>query len=371
MNEDYKEFSEVISEMPALHQNKRPIIIFCDPGIDDAIMLAHALTTPLFEILGIICCAGNTSVDKTVANALRICEIAGREDVKVFSGANQPFHATKGNRTTTLDGKHVYGPDGLGKLKLPLPKLQSQQGDAISFAVQNIINSKHPVTLISTGGLTDVYYTLEALSKIDTTHFKNIAAISMMGGVFDTTTHANAPLQAISRWAEFNIIYDADAAKRFFKLCADNNVNVFMAPLDLTHQVRFSSTEVKTLRKRSENRVISMVADLLTDVPECYLLRFGHDNPSQPAHDLNATMCLLHPDIYSGEWISIKCRDNSHEKPGLIVKKQTDQKGNVFCLKLRPQAIYRFFDHFCDDMAREHPIPSNTAAQNTMGKFHQ
>ena len=71
---------------------KRPVIIDCDPGQDDAVMLFLALACPdEFDILGITTVAGNVPLDLTQRNARIICELAGRTDVSVYAGCDKPM----------------------------------------------------------------------------------------------------------------------------------------------------------------------------------------------------------------------------------------------------------------------------------------
>jgi purine nucleosidase len=72
----------------------RPVsfIYDCDPGLDDAISILLALASPEeLNLLGITTVAGNCSVQQTQENARRMCELAGRPDVKVFQGCPRTF----------------------------------------------------------------------------------------------------------------------------------------------------------------------------------------------------------------------------------------------------------------------------------------
>ena len=70
---------------------QKKIIIDTDPGHDDAIAILLALASPELEVIGITCVAGNAPLHLTEVNALRICELAGREDIWVFSGCDRPM----------------------------------------------------------------------------------------------------------------------------------------------------------------------------------------------------------------------------------------------------------------------------------------
>src|SRR3546814_13225062 len=69
----------------------RPIIIDTDPGQDDAIAILLALASPELEVLGITTVAGNVPLPLTQKNARKVCELAGRPDVKVFAGCPRPL----------------------------------------------------------------------------------------------------------------------------------------------------------------------------------------------------------------------------------------------------------------------------------------
>ena len=70
---------------------RAPILIDCDPGHDDAIALMLAVASPEVELLGVTTVAGNQTLEKTTANALRILELCGRGDVPVAAGAGYPL----------------------------------------------------------------------------------------------------------------------------------------------------------------------------------------------------------------------------------------------------------------------------------------
>ena len=71
---------------------QRKIILDCDPGQDDAVAILFALASPdEIDLLGITTVAGNVPLALTSTNALRVCEVAKRTDVKVFAGCSRPM----------------------------------------------------------------------------------------------------------------------------------------------------------------------------------------------------------------------------------------------------------------------------------------
>ena len=71
--------------------NKINIWIDCDPGIDDALALMLALSSPELDVLGITVVCGNVPAKTGVENALRILKWMGRLDIPVNSGETKPL----------------------------------------------------------------------------------------------------------------------------------------------------------------------------------------------------------------------------------------------------------------------------------------
>src|SRR3546814_5217044 len=88
----------------------RPIIIDTDPGQDDAIAILLALASPELEVLGITTVAGNVPLPLTQKNARKVCELAGRPDVKVFAGCPRPMVRP------LHPGEEVHGQAGLDEI---------------------------------------------------------------------------------------------------------------------------------------------------------------------------------------------------------------------------------------------------------------
>ncbi|MEP6634884.1 MAG: nucleoside hydrolase, partial [Luteimonas sp.] len=56
-----------------------PLLIDTDPGVDDALALLMAFADPHHDVVALTIAAGNVGLRHTVANALKLCEIAGVE----------------------------------------------------------------------------------------------------------------------------------------------------------------------------------------------------------------------------------------------------------------------------------------------------
>ena len=67
------------------------VILDCDPGHDDAIALLLALGSPEVQLLGVTTVAGNQTLEKTTANAIRVLDHVNRSDIPVAAGTPRPL----------------------------------------------------------------------------------------------------------------------------------------------------------------------------------------------------------------------------------------------------------------------------------------
>ena len=86
---------------------KKKIILDCDPGHDDAVAIMLAAASNKIEILGITCVAGNTTLDNTKLNSLKVCSLIARTDINIYSGADKPL------KYDLVTAEHVHGKSGL------------------------------------------------------------------------------------------------------------------------------------------------------------------------------------------------------------------------------------------------------------------
>src|SRR5215470_12230461 len=127
-----------------------PILLDCDPGHDDAIALLLALASDEVELRGVTTVAGNQTLEKTTANALRVLELAGRADIPVAAGADRPL--VRERRVAA----NVHGESGLDGPDLPPPTTAPLDVHAARFLADEIRRCDGKVTLVPTGPLTNV-----------------------------------------------------------------------------------------------------------------------------------------------------------------------------------------------------------------------
>ena len=89
----------------------RKIIIDTDPGVDDTMAIFLALRSPELQVIGLTTVFGNVHTDLATINALRLLEIAGRNDIPVAHGANAPLV-----RAYAGPVGFIHGDDGQGNV---------------------------------------------------------------------------------------------------------------------------------------------------------------------------------------------------------------------------------------------------------------
>jgi inosine-uridine nucleoside N-ribohydrolase len=248
-----------------------PVVIDCDPGHDDAVALLLALASPELHLLGVTTVAGNQTLEKTTANAIRVLELAARGDVPVAAGADRPL------LRELVVADWVHGESGLDGPALAPPGAAPLDRRAVDFLAEIVAASDEPVTLIPTGPLTNVALLLERHPEIAA----RLARIVLMGG---SIAEGN-----VTPAAEFNIWADPEAAAAVF----GSGLDVTMVGLDVTHQALLTPHYAERLR--ASGRPGAFVAELADFFHGFHAQTYGFDGP--PVHDAVAVAHVVWPDL--------------------------------------------------------------------------
>lgn len=204
--------------------SRRPILVDCDTGIDDALALAYLLAEPAVEIVGITTVSGNTDAARAAANTLSLLELAGEDDIPVAIGA----HDFRG-RAYTGGAPHVHGDDGVGGIALTAAARAHDARAAVELI--DHLATRHPdLTVLALGPLTNLAAYAEApgVARFD--------RLVVMGGAF---AHSGN----VTPWAEANIHNDPEAAALVFAQDWDTT----LVPLDVTMTQTLDATDLVRL----------------------------------------------------------------------------------------------------------------------------
>ncbi len=253
-------------------QTRIPVILDGDPGHDDAIAWTLAKASGRMDILAVTSVAGNQTIQKTTYNTQRICTLLGI-DAPIAQGRPRPLIEPP------MNAPSVHGESGLDGPPLPEPAMGLSELSACELMAKILRESLTPVTIISTGPLTNTAALLLAHPELK----EKIARISLMGGGI-----------AYGNWtpaAEFNILVDPEAAKIVFR----SGVPILMAGLDVTEKALILPEDFRRIAA-----IGNPVADIVAQWLEFFYIfhkNLGYDGA--PMHDPCAVMALLHPEVFT------------------------------------------------------------------------
>jgi len=275
----------------------RKIIIDTDPGQDDAVAILLALASPEdLEVLGITAVAGNVPLALTAKNARKVCEVAGRPDVKVYAGCDRPL------AHTLVTAEHVHGKTGLDGPDLPEPEMPLQQGHAVDFLIDTLrAEPAGTVTLCPLGPLTNIATALQKAPDIA----GRVREIVLMGGAYFQVGN-------ITPAAEFNIYVDPEAAEIVFK----SGIPIVVMPLDVTHKALVTAPRNEAFRNlgTEPGRIVAEWTD--------FFERFDKEkygSAGAPLHDPTVIAYLLNPDLFRGRHINVEIETGSALTRGMTV----------------------------------------------------
>lgn len=202
-------------------------VIDTDPGIDDAVAILYALSSPAYDVLGITTVAGNIGIATTTRNAGRLLAMMGRADVPVVAGAAAPL-TRKG-----FSASEIHGNDGLGGVAFPDPLVPADQGAAAWLATLLMREPAASIDVLALGPLTN----LAALVRDYPEAAARIRRLIAMGGVIHEAGN-------VGPRAEFNIAADPEAAEIVLRA----GLPMWLIPLDVTRRVRATPAWLSALR---------------------------------------------------------------------------------------------------------------------------
>lgn len=256
------------SDAAADPPESRPLLIDCDPGIDDAVSLALAVGSPELDLLGVTTVAGNVPLELTTANALMLLAAFGRDDVPVAAGAPRGLVRPK------PDHPFVHGRNGLGGVSLPPARRRVHDDHAVPF-LAGVLRHAAPrsITLAAIGPLTNVALLLALHPELT----DRIERLWIMGGSVGAGNVTPA--------AEYNVWADPEAAQR---VLTAPELDICLIELEVTRRATVDERSLATLRAGSRRGA------LLADMIGGYIDR---QPDGQPLHDALVLAAIADPTL--------------------------------------------------------------------------
>jgi purine nucleosidase len=297
------------------------VILDMDPGIDDALALLLAISSPEFALQGVTTVAGNTTVEKTGLNARRVLEYVERGEVPVYYGSSSPM------ARPLATAEHVHGSDGLGEAGIPMPRQPPTPG-GIHFIAETVAKNPHDITIIATGPLTNVALAFILYPRTP----RLVKRLVIMGGAYHLTPYGRGNVTPLS---EFNIYTDPEAANIVF----NSSVPITCVGLDIS-----TDPSVKINRKRYEEirGLRGKKAELASRIMKYQLEKFGEVE----VHDALAVAAALRPEIFRAVEMRVQVLTNNDASRGatVAVKAGEGERGNAnICIGVDAEKFFELF----------------------------
>jgi len=212
------------------------LLIDTDPGMDDALAILLALRSRELRTLAVTAATGNLPSDRTAANALRVLDLLGRDDIPVGQGPLLP-----------LDGDYPldpfsHGSDGLAESHFPASTRALDPRPAPQLIVETVDAHAGDISIAALAPLTNLALALE----LDPLLPEKVSELVLIGGSFGLTPYAWSQATGDNAVSEWNVFVDPEAAHRVFNA----GFNLTAVGLDIaTHpRINFRDSDLDRLR---------------------------------------------------------------------------------------------------------------------------
>ncbi len=260
---------------------KRPVIIDCDTGTDDAIALIAALYSPELDVRALTTVIGNVALKYTSRNTLNLVHYLGF-DTPVAVGARQPLVRPE----VIYSGNKTHGDTGLGTVTLPDTDAKFYEKNAVETIYEQALACGGELELIPVGPLTNIAHAVSLYPDLK----DMVKQIVFMGGA---KIGGN-----VTTTAEFNIWADPEAAKVVFA----SGIPMTMVGLDVTLKAALNRQDAEEIRAMD-----SKAAVFTADILDFMLTRLSKGGEDLLMHDALAVGVCIDPTLVKMEKYYVDC----------------------------------------------------------------
>lgn len=268
---------------------KIPLIIDCDPGVDDALAIILAASKECFEIKAITSVAGNIQLEYTTRN-LQLLKGLLKLSCDISKGAAKPLV-----KKQVVADKSIHGSDGFGGYAhlLNQNKLTNlSEISAIDLIAKKLRESKEKVVIAAIGPLTNIALFIKKYPNF----LSKIAKFSIMGGGID---HGN-----ITPEAEFNFFVDPEAADIVF----NSGVPITLSTLDVTLNAFITQNDLDLFAK-----VDNTISDIALKILKVYACK------DAALHDPVAILAISNPELFQTKNVNVQINISDTELRGKTI----------------------------------------------------
>lgn len=296
-----------------------PVLLDCDPGIDDALAIAYLVAEHLagrIELTAVVCTAGNVGLEDTVANACAWLDLAGAPELPVAAGASGPIAVPH------VLTPETHGPRGAGHAQLPTTTRSTDPRDGARLWVDAA--REHPGELVAV--VTGPSSTLALALELEPALPRLLRRLVVMGGSFRGHPGNTTPV------SEWNVDVDPEAADRVclaWEVARADDPSVAPARwcgLDLTERAVWTPERSGRLVEAARGSTLSRhLADALRfyfefheSVGEGYLAQ---------VHDPLVAWLALHPEAALTEPVHLRIECAGEHTRGMTVEDRRGHRG--------------------------------------------
>ena len=297
---------------------RRPIIIDCDPGVDDAVMLMMALASDHLDVRAITTVAGNVPLALTSRNARMLCDLMGRTEIPVYAGCARPMVRPP------VTAEEFHGESGIAGLEPFDPETPLQKDHAVNALIE-ILKAAGPrgISVVVTGPMTNLAMAIIMAPEI----VENIDQFVVMGGACSVGGN-------ITDYAEYNVYADPHAVSVVLK----SGLQATILSLDVTQQVRAEDEHLDPFRAMTGDRPAMMIR--LLDAAN-KLEGYWRNGNRTPMHDPSTIAWLLAPHLFESRKADVDVNTNTGDRFGQMSVSYKETGQHVWVTGADP---YGFFD---------------------------
>lgn len=279
--------------------HKIPVIINCDPGIDDAVAIMMALKSEKLDIKLISTDLGNIDTKQAAQNALNVLELLGAENIPVVAGEGKCFEKERPRRA-------VHGKTGLGSYVFPKNSRKAINIDVVEAMHKTLIDSEEKVTIICLSPPTNV---AKMLKKYPDAKDKIERMVFMVGSI-EQLKRGELP------YMEFNVSGDPEACEAILK----SKINLDIVPMEMGHTAYLDWQDV--FKTKNTNFVGSVLEVIYREYKDF------HVKNGIATHDGCAIAYIIKPEIFKVE--EVKATIKYYDKLGTgVFNMNFDKKPNA------------------------------------------
>ena len=273
---------------------KIPVILDCDPGVDDIAAIILAKNIGHFDIKAVTTVAGNVELASCTKNGLEVLDFLGW-DVPLAEGAAKPL------TLELVTAAHIHGASGMGGLSLPSTTKKPITKPAWDVIYDIACEHKGELEIVAVGPLTNIARAF----KRDPDLPQLVENLYISGGTIDAPGNITAT-------AEFNIFCDPVSARYVLQAPCHK----LLVPLDVTNRTLFTLTHFGMLPDESK-KIGSLLRNILLPAFRAYRQCYGIEGIH--INDLIAFMAALHPECALQKSLPVDVETEGNLTKGMTV----------------------------------------------------